>query len=139
MRTGELVARSGVNLQTLRYYERRGLLRALARRPSGYRVYGLDAVDRVRFIKRAQALGFTLDEIAGLLALRDGRPAHRAHARESARTKLAAVDGTVAELVTLRGELAELVAACEADGVSEQCPIVGALSERPQQVSEGRA
>jgi len=90
----------------------------------------------VRFIKRAQALGFTLDEIMGLLALRDGRPAHRMQARELARTKLAAVDEKVADLVTLRGELAELVAACEAEGPAEPCPIVGALSERSQHLSE---
>src|SRR5215207_8802008 len=71
MRIGEVAAEAAVNIQTLRYYERVGLLPNPDRRPSGYRAYGRDTVRRVRFIKRAQELGFTLGEIGDLLALRE--------------------------------------------------------------------
>jgi len=78
IRIGEVAARAGVNVQTLRYYERRGLLKPPARRPSGYREYSPDAVRVVRFIKRAQQLGFTLDETGELLRLRTLRAMRRA-------------------------------------------------------------
>ncbi len=74
MRSGQLARRAGVNVETLRYYERRGLLEAPARLPSGYRTYGDDAVRIVRFIKRAQQLGFTLVEVETLLELAVGGP-----------------------------------------------------------------
>ena len=70
MKIGEFAHDAGVNVQTVRYYERRGLLPEPDRRPSGYREYGPDALDRLHFIKRAQELGFTLTEIRELLALR---------------------------------------------------------------------
>ena len=75
MRTGQVARQSGVNIQTLRYYERRGLLQAPPRRPSGYREYTSQAVEVVRFVKRAQELGFNLDEVESLLDLAAGGPA----------------------------------------------------------------
>ncbi|MFI1920295.1 MerR family transcriptional regulator [Nocardia sp. NPDC020380] len=74
MRTGELAARAGVNAQTLRYYERRGLPARPPRSPAGYRSYPVEAVEVVRFVKRAQELGFTLEEIEELLELAAGGP-----------------------------------------------------------------
>src|SRR5919199_6927108 len=99
MRTGEVAAEAGVNVQTLRYYERRGLLPEPARRESGYRVYGPDAVRRVRFIKRAQELGFGLREAESLLALATGGPESCEAARELAETKVAELDRRIADLL----------------------------------------
>lgn len=73
MRTGEVAAQANVNIQTLRYYERRGLLPQPPRRESGYRAYGPDAVEIVQFIKRAQALGFSLDDVESLFETDGGR------------------------------------------------------------------
>lgn len=88
---GELALRAGINRETLRYYERRGVLRHTGRTSSGYRVYGRDAQERLRFIKRAQSFGFTLDEIVMLLGLRRDSP-------QSCRRVLAMLDEKVTDL-----------------------------------------
>ena len=87
LRTGEVAARAGVNVQTLRYYERRGLLKKPGRRASGYREYSPDAVRLIRFIKRAQELGFTLTEIEDLLRLRSDQTAKCSDVRHDCTSK----------------------------------------------------
>lgn len=113
LRTGELAERAGVNVQTLRYYERRGLLAAPVRRPSGQREYGEDAVRLLRTIKAVQRLGFTLAEIEELLELSEHRRGtDELHRR--AQAKLAEIDAKIARLTRVRQTLqAVLDAECD--------------------------
>src|SRR5438477_10623226 len=103
MKIGTAAERAGVNVQTLRYYERRGLLPRLQRRPSGYREFPDDAVRIVRFVKRAQDLGFTLDEVEELLLLRNDRRRDRVRIRAVAERRIKQIDQKVAELQAMRG------------------------------------
>jgi Cu(I)-responsive transcriptional regulator len=123
---GEAAEQAGVNVQTLRYYERRGLLPRTPRRASGYREYAPDAVRVVRFIKRAQELGFSLDEIEELLRLRRSARRDRARIRKVADERIAQIDRKIAELDRMRGALRGLVDACH-DGTTLECPIIEAL------------
>ncbi len=156
---GEVAARAGVSVQALRYYERRGLVQPAARSRAGYRAYPPDAVRLVRFVKRAQALGFTLSEVGELIRLRGTvwRGEAARGAREAAVAKIRDVDVRVRQLGALREALADLVAACDATcGTDERptprpgsvpnavasgapglataaprCPILGALDDDP--------
>ena len=119
---------AGVNTQTLRYYERRGLLPRPPRRGSGYREYPDDAVRIVRFIKRAQELGFSLDEIEELVQLRGVRRGERQRVRSIAEKKIAQIDEKIAHLQAMREALATLVESCHHGGAAE-CPIIDALNE----------
>lgn len=128
LRSGQVAEAAGVNIQTLRYYERRGLLAEPVRSPGGHRLYGDDAVTALRVIKAAQRLGFTLDEVAELLETgrhRHGRPV--AGLQERAKAKLAEVDAKISDLTTIRSALADAVAAgCDdlsACAASACCPI----------------
>ena len=134
MRTGDLAANAGVNIQTLRFYERRGILPKPARTAGGYRDYSADAVRLIRFIKRAQDLGFTLVEIEDLLRLRQSRRASCAVVRSAAQGKMEAVDAKIADLKAMKRALAALLASCERNDRDRQCPILEALdnpNERP--------
>ncbi|RZT07754.1 DNA-binding transcriptional MerR regulator [Mycobacterium sp. BK558] len=114
LRSGQLAAAAGVNIETLRYYERRGLLREPARSLGGHRLYGIEAVTTLRLIKAAQRLGFTLEEVADLLAAT--RPGRRSDAglRARAAEKLAEVDQKLVELTEVRDTLrAALEAGCQ--------------------------
>jgi len=124
----ETAKEAGVNTQTLRYYERRGLLPKPARRGSGYREYSEDAVRLVRFIKRAQELGFSLDEIDELVRLRGVRRAERHRVRAIADRKIVEIDRKIAHLRSMRAALRHLVDACHRGGAAE-CPIIEALNE----------
>jgi Hg(II)-responsive transcriptional regulator len=119
---------AGVNTQTLRYYERRGLLPRPPRRGSGYREYPDDAVRIVRFIKRAQELGFSLDEIEELVRLRGVRRGERQRVRNIAEKKIAQIDEKMAHLQAMREALSSLVESCHHGGAAE-CPIIDALNE----------
>jgi Hg(II)-responsive transcriptional regulator len=119
---------AGVNAQTLRYYERRGLLPKPPRRGSGYREYPADAVLIVRFIKRAQELGFSLDEVEELVRLRGVRRGDRHRVRTIAERKIEDIDRKIAHLQSMRGVLARLVKSCHEGGAME-CPIIDALNE----------
>jgi DNA-binding transcriptional MerR regulator len=128
MRIGEAARRAGVNIQTLRYYERRGLLAEPVRTSSGYRSYSAHAVRVVRFVKRAQELGFTLAEVAELLRLRDRRAASRDRVRRRAEAKLRDIDGRLRALRAMRGALRALLDSCRC-GTTPECPILEALEE----------
>ena len=127
MRIGEAAHGAGVNVQTLRYYERRGLLPAPDRKPSGFRAYDAGAVDRVRFIKHAQALGFSLKEIRDLLALRVRHGAACSTIERKTRSKIALIDDKLRELTALRRTLKGLVASCEARETTAECPVLETL------------
>jgi len=110
LRTGEVANQAGVNIQTLRYYERRGLLAEPVRSPGGHRLYPPDTVALLTVIKAAQRLGFTLDEVAELLAA--GRRRHPTpDLRQRAIDKISEIDRRIADLTTIRATLTEVVEA----------------------------
>ncbi|WP_036563697.1 MerR family transcriptional regulator [Nocardioides halotolerans] len=126
MRAGELAAAAGVNRETIRYYERRGVLQRPDRSPGGHRVYAPEAVTRLRVVKAAQRLGFTLDEVRDLLAV--GRRRGRDDGLQArAREKLEEVEARIADLTTIRDNLvAALDMGCDdlhQCATSECCPI----------------
>ncbi|MBL7502426.1 MerR family transcriptional regulator [Frankia sp. CNm7] len=125
LRSGELAAAAGVNLQTLRYYERRGLLAEPARTPGGHRLYPADAVTLLGIIKAAQRLGFTLDEVAELLDA--GRRRHPTGAlKEHALSKLNEIESRIRDLETIRSALLGVVeAGCDSltDCSCPDCPL----------------
>ncbi len=128
MQIGQLARRSGVPIDTVRYYERNGILPPPQRRASGYRQYTDDDVARLRFVRRAKALGFSLAEIRDLLAL-SSRPADdMAGLKAAAGAKLADVERKLAELIRMRDGLRTLIDACPGHGALERCPILAALS-----------
>lgn len=127
MTIGTLAERAGVAVDTIRYYERSGLLHPAQRSASGYRHYGQAELKRLRFIRRAQRLGFTLEEIDALLAVSAQRDVRAV--RKAAQGKLADIDGRIAELARIRDALAGLVDACPGHGAAADCPILSALNE----------
>jgi MerR family copper efflux transcriptional regulator len=124
---GQLAKRGGVGIDTVRYYERNGLLAPRTRLVSGYRRYGDVELARLRFIRRAQGLGFTLKEIKELLALSAQRDVGRV--KRSAQTKLLDVEARIAALERMRDGLAKLIAACPGHGRAADCPILRALTD----------
>jgi Hg(II)-responsive transcriptional regulator len=131
MRMGELAAQAAVNPQTLRYYERRGLLAEPERSPGGYREYPSEAVRRVRFIKRAQELGFTLTEVEALLDLAGGGPDSCDKVRAMAAEKTVDLQRRVADLQALQAGLTRLVATCDLPRGQRECPILQDLDPGP--------
>jgi MerR family transcriptional regulator, mercuric resistance operon regulatory protein len=131
VRTSEVAAQAKVNSQTLRYYERRGLLPEPERTASGYRSYSVDAVRLVRFVKRAQQLGFTLIDIEELLHLAGGGPASCEAAKTMARIRIADLEQRIEELVGMRDALAQLVDTCDRPRAERDCPI-HVTSKQPQ-------
>jgi DNA-binding transcriptional MerR regulator len=127
MGIGALAKRARVGIDTVRYYERAGLLAPQARLPSGYRRYSELELARLRFIRRAQALGFTLKEVRELLSLSGQRDVARI--KRSAQTKLTDVERRIAELDKVRAALSNLIAACPGHGRAADCPILQALGE----------
>lgn len=122
LRVGEVAARAGVHRETLRYYERRGLIPAPPRRASGYRAYPVDTVERVRLIKWAQGLGFTLREIAELGRIpRDHVRGRARDVRTRAGRKIREIDEKIHRLQAMRGRLSAITR-CRCDG--HPCPIV---------------
>lgn len=123
---GRLAQAAEVNVETVRYYQRRGLMREPARPMGSVRRYSSDDVKRIRFIKRAQQLGFTLEEVTNLLALEDGRSCRETE--RLAEQKLALVEARMVDLRKLRGTLKELIGRCEAGGGKIACPIIDTLA-----------
>ncbi len=133
---GELASRAGVNRETVRYYERRRLLARPARTMAGYRIFPDDAVDRLRFIKHAQALGFALEEIRELLGLRLDERGSCDKVRLRAARKLSDVEAKIAALKRIHRALAELLAACETRRPTAPCPILQSLVARGEVTRE---
>lgn len=124
---GEAARRSGVRVQTLHYYERRGLLRPSRGVSTKYRVYSEDAIRRVLFIRRAQALGFTLDEIKELLEIRIDSGATCGDVRSRAEAKLNDVKEKIQTLRSMQNTLERVTAACSGQGAVSECPILESL------------
>jgi MerR family transcriptional regulator, copper efflux regulator len=124
MTIGKLAKVVGVNIDTIRYYERLKLLAPAARKPSGYRLYGDDNLRRLRFIKNAQALGFTLHEVRELLSLRVSSTARCGDVQEKAQTKLNQVKEKIRDLQALDRTLLQLVRACRSGQTTDHCPIL---------------
>jgi MerR family mercuric resistance operon transcriptional regulator len=122
---GTLAKRGGVNVETIRYYQRRGLLHEPLKPHGGYRRYQPETVKRVRFIKRAQTLGFTLEEITGLPGL-DEREACL-ETREVAAQKLTLIEQKLSDLSKMKKAFSRLVRACDASSIGEPCPIIHLL------------
>lgn len=129
MKIGALAQRADVGIDTIRYYEREGVIPPPLRRESGYRQYGDDDVVRLRFVRRAKQLGFTLPEIRELLDLTASAADDMAGLNSRAQAKLDDVNGRIDELVRMRDALQQLVEACPGHGALECCPIMAALSE----------
>ncbi len=124
---GALAKAAGVNLETVRFYQRRGLLAEPAKPLGGIRRYGLADMQRVSFIKRAQRLGFTRDEIAALLSLEDG--SHCAQAKAVAAGKPAAVRERMAQLRQMERALEQLVQQCDASPPRVRCLLISSLQK----------
>jgi MerR family mercuric resistance operon transcriptional regulator len=127
MRIGELSKAAKTGLETVRFYERQGLLPA-QRSDNGYREFGPDALDRLRFIARARDLGFSLTEIGELLALRLDPGATRADVRRRTQAKLDSIEAKLQELQAMREALSGLLDCCHGKGKASDCPILDSLS-----------
>lgn len=122
-----MAAQAGVNVQTLRYYERRGLVPQPPRAPSGYRAYPAGVVATIRFVKRAQGLGFTLDEVAELLHLAEGGPDECDATRAVAAARMLDLERKISDLRRMHDSLAELLSTCDRPRVDRRCPLLRAL------------
>jgi Hg(II)-responsive transcriptional regulator len=127
MQIGQLAQHTGVAIDTVRYYERQGLLPQPQRRASGYRHYGEHDISRLRFIRRAKELGFSLQEIAELLALSHARDTDVARIKAVSEKKLQDVERRIREPVRVRDGLRSLVEHCPGQGDPAACPILAAL------------
>ena len=127
--SGQLAQRAGVGIETVRFYERQGLISEPPRRPSGYRDYPLETVARIVFIRRAKDLGFTLKEIQELLELRVRPRRSCAQVKQSADTKIADIDCKIAALGRMRKALKDLTKACEERTPTTECPILASLEK----------
>ncbi len=125
---GEVAKRAGVSIDTVRYYERSHLLPEPERRASGYRQYVPDDVDRLRFIRRAKTLGFSLDQIRDLVALSNNRERGVKGVKARATTRLAELESRIAELQRVHQGLKALIDACPGRGRLDACPILAALA-----------
>lgn len=128
LKTGDLADAAGVNIHTVRYYESRGLLPKPPRTGAGYRMYGDEDVKRLRFIRRAQELGFTLEEIGELLALRVV-PGAGTGVRSHTASKIEEIDGKIRDLERIRAKLIELSDACDHHGTHDDCHVLHALED----------
>lgn len=126
---GQLAKHAGVGVETVRFYEREGLIPEPPRRRSGYRDYPQGTVDRILFIRRAKELGFTLKEISELLELRVRPRRSCAQVKQSADAKIAGIDGKIAALRRIRRALKDLTKACEERAPTTECPILASLSK----------
>jgi len=128
MKIGELASNAGVHIQTVRYYERRGLLADPRQSAAGYREYDTATIHRLRFIRRAQELGFTLGEISELLVLRLDPETSASTVRIRASEKIEEIEGRIHDLERIKNALSHLASNCHGDsGPSGDCPLLEAL------------
>lgn len=129
---GDVAAQASVHVETLRYYERRGLVAKPPRSTSNYRLYPEDTVRRLRFIKHAQQLGFSLKEIKELLSLRAAPRARCADVRQRAAAKIKDINAKIVALQAMKKALTKLVAECSGRGPITECPILESLDAEEQ-------
>ncbi len=127
---GQLAKRAQVNIDTIRYYEKRRLIPEPPRRQSGYRQYSPDDVARIQFIKRAQELGFALKEIEELLALRVDPDTTCADVKEQTEAKIADISTKIQTLQRMKRVLTKLATACDVRAPTSECPILEALDTK---------
>jgi MerR family transcriptional regulator, copper efflux regulator len=127
VKIGQLAGRAGVGVETIRYYERRGLLEEPGRTPGGYREYAEPDVLRLRFILRCKELGFSLSEIRELLDLRVAPGSTADDVRRRAAGKVASIDERITDLERIRAALRQLIGSCSAHGRPEECALMHAL------------
>lgn len=127
---GKVAQRAQVGIETVRFYEREGLVDAPPRGPSGYRQYPESVVPRLRFIKRAKELGFTLKEIKELLSLRLDPKTTCVDVRQRAETKIADIEDKLVSLRRMKKALVKLTESCRGDGSADDCPILEALDPK---------
>lgn len=123
---GKVAAAANVNVETVRFYQRRGMLAEPEKEAGGFRYYDDDAVAQVRFIKRAQALGFSLNEIQGLMTLNQPGSCRQTH--DTAVAKLTLVQARIDDLTLIEKTLQQLIAECETGEDNRNCPIIDLLS-----------
>jgi MerR family copper efflux transcriptional regulator len=133
---GRLADLGGVNIDTVRYYERQKLLPPPVRSASGYRQYDQSDLDRLQFIRRAKALGFSLEEIGDLLSLTSDRNSDMRGVKRKAEQRLSQVERKISELQRVKRGLKKLIAACPGRGELRRCPIVAALSGGDASIGE---
>ena len=135
---GKLARQANVGVETLRYYERRGLIEPLRRTDAGYRLYDDDARRRLQFIRRAQTLGFSLDEVAELLSLSNQPTASAADVKRLAQAKIDDIEARIRDLERMKTALSVLEDQCPGHaGTTAQCPILAALNQSGTELSEG--
>ena len=134
---GKVAKRAGVGVETVRFYEREGLIPQPARRSSGYRQYQPDAIRRIQFIRHAKELGFTLKEIAELFELRVDPESTCADVRKRARAKIADIDQKIERLVRMKSALGRLVNKCRGKGPTSECPILEELAREEDRHGDG--
>jgi len=130
--TGELAKKAGVNIETIRYYERRGLIPEPLRSASGYRQYPADTLKRIWFIKNAQSLGFTLKEILELLSYRADTKWQCAKVKRDVKSKINQISEKVKKLEWMREALIELDGRCDQGSANGKCPILECLSTKEE-------
>lgn len=146
LRIGELAKQSGLGIETIRFYERKGLLEEPERRPSGYRQYDESVIARLKFIRRTKSLGFTLTEIEELLALWFNPNTACHHVREKATRKIGEIEERIKMLGDMKRSLRKLLTQCEQRGSVEKCPLLDGLNatnshssrKKPQKATSGR-
>lgn len=124
---GQVAEQAGVGLETVRFYERKGLIAEPDRKPSGYRQYDESVVDRLRFIRRAKDLGFTLAEIKDLLSLRIDPGSTCSDVKTRAEAKIADISEKICSLQLMKKALLKLSKECQSQGATSECPILEAL------------
>ncbi|HLG61125.1 MAG TPA: MerR family DNA-binding protein [Ktedonosporobacter sp.] len=127
---GQVARTAGVGIETIRFYEREGLLEEPPRRASGYRQYSEQVVKRIHFIKRAQQLGFSLKEITELLMLRVDGQTSCEEVKQHAEAKIAEVEQKLIELHRMRQALLQVAALCTGEGPASLCPMLDALDQQ---------
>ncbi len=127
VKIGVIAKSTGLSVQALRYYQQRGLISPKQQLSSGYRLYAQDIVERIQFIQRCKNIGFSLEEISQLLALRDDPKVKAAEIKQKVEAKLAVVEQKIIELSGLKTSLQQLSASCSGEGLIGECPIISKL------------
>jgi Hg(II)-responsive transcriptional regulator len=129
---GQVAKTAGVGVETVRFYEQKGLIPPAERSAANYRVYPLQTITRLRFIKRAKDLGFTLKEIRGLLTLRQNPTASKQDVKDQVEAKLQGVRQKIDDLKTIQAALESLDECCDGQGTAADCPILEALEAQDE-------